>query len=237
MSDRVADFRHRYAAAFDAYLRSPGEEGLSAGYELGRTAVAEELGLLDLAAVHHEVLAAALEARDPVQTVAAAGHFFFESLSAFEMFQRILRESRDSALVERKHAQMLRRLSSFLADASLALDGTGSLDEILHLAAEHARELVGAERCSAQIRLPDGTAVDAHAEAEPRADAAPRVREAGRVAASLSALDGTKLGTIEAFDKLEGDFTDLDEAVLVQLAQMAAAAVERAQLYERKSRS
>jgi GAF domain-containing protein len=36
---------------------------------------------------------------------------------------------------------------------------------------------------------------------------------------------------IQLFDKRDADFSELDEAVLVQLAQMAAAAVERAQLY------
>jgi GAF domain-containing protein len=49
--------------------------------------------------------------------------------------------------------------------------------------------------------------------------------------ASLCAPDGQEVGLIQAFDKREGEFTHLDEEVLVQLAQMAAAAVERAQRY------
>jgi GAF domain-containing protein len=49
--------------------------------------------------------------------------------------------------------------------------------------------------------------------------------------ASLSAPDGKDVGLIQAFDKHEGEFTHLDEELLVQLAQMAAAAVERAQRY------
>jgi Phosphoserine phosphatase RsbU, N-terminal domain len=239
LSDRLDPFRSRYSAALAAYLHAPGEEALSAGYELGRAAVAEELGLLDLAAVHHEALAAALEAGEPVETVDAAGDFFLESLSALEMVQRVLRDSRESALLERKHAEMLRRLSSFLADASLALDATGSLEEILQLAAEHARELVGAERCCARIRLADGTAIDVLATAEPGADSLPEPAARldaqparSTLEASLCALDGRELGLIQALDKEEGDFSELDEAVLVQLAQMAAAAVERAQLYE-----
>jgi Phosphoserine phosphatase RsbU, N-terminal domain len=231
VSDRLAEFRARYAAALDAYLRSPGEEALSAGYELGRAAVAAEVGLLDLTAVHNEALAEALDTRDPAPTVAAAGDFFLESLSALEMVQRVMRDTRQAALLERQHAEMLRRLSSFLADASLALDATGSLEEILQLAAEHARELVGAERCRARIGLADGTAMEVHAAAEPGADSPPA--GPADLAASLCALDGRELGLIQAFDKQEGDFSELDEAILVQLAQMAAAAVERAQLYER----
>jgi GAF domain-containing protein len=166
---------------------------------------------------------------------------------------------------------MLHRLSTFLADASLALDAPGSLEEILQLVAEHARELVGAERCRVEIRLPDGVTIDAHTEAEPgtepvtvpledvaalyaavapgrrslrmssaelAAEPARRALEGGGsqvrsmrswLVASLGAGDGKEVGLIQAFDKREGEFTHLDEEVLVQLAQMAAAAVERAQ--------
>jgi GAF domain-containing protein len=42
----------------------------------------------------------------------------------------------------------------------------------------------------------------------------------------LTALDGRYLGLIQAFDKQSDDFSEL-------LAQMASAAVERAQLYRR----
>jgi GAF domain-containing protein len=55
--------------------------------------------------------------------------------------------------------------------------------------------------------------------------------------ASLCAPDGKEVGLIQAFDKREGEFTHLDEEVLVQLAQMAAAAVERAQRYAHGPRS
>jgi GAF domain-containing protein len=55
----------------------------------------------------------------------------------------------------------------------------------------------------------------------------------GWLAAPLSALDGRPLGLIQAFDKHGADFSELDEAVLLQLAQMASAAIERTQLYRR----
>jgi GAF domain-containing protein len=38
---------------------------------------------------------------------------------------------------------------------------------------------------------------------------------------------------VQLFDKDDGDFTELDEEVLMQLVQMASAAVERADLYRR----
>src|ERR671923_34961 len=85
-------------------------------------------------------------------------------VSFVEERERVIREQQAAI---RERAEMLHRLSTFLADASLALDAPGSLEEILQLVAEHARELVGAERCRAEIRLPDGTTIDAHAEAAP----------------------------------------------------------------------
>lgn len=54
---------------------------------------------------------------------------------------------------------------------------------------------------------------------------------AGWLWAPLATLAGRELGSIHAFDG-DGPFTDLDEAVLVHLGQMASAAIERALLYE-----
>jgi hypothetical protein len=196
-------------------------------------------------------------------------------VSFVEERERVIREQQAAI---RERAEMLHRLSTFLADASLALDAPGSLEEILQLVAEHARELVAAARCRAEIRL-DGVTIDAHAEAEPGAEpvsvapadvaalyaavapgrrslrmssaelaaeparralegAEDRVRSMRSwLVASLCAPDGKELGLIQAFDKREGEFTHLDEEVLVQLAQMAAAAVERAQRYAHGPRS
>jgi hypothetical protein len=189
-------------------------------------------------------------------------------VSFVEERERVIREQQAAI---RERAAMLHRLSSFMADASLALDAPGSLQEVLQLVAEHARELVAAEHCRAEIRLPDATTITADAQAAPGSDpvavapadvaalyaaVAPgrrslRMSSAELAAqparrtlegathqmpamrswlvASLTAPDGNDLGLIQAFDKRDGEFTHLDEEVLVQLAQMAAAAVERAQ--------
>jgi hypothetical protein len=47
----------------------------------------------------------------------------------------------------------------------------------------------------------------------------------------ITAVDGRELGSIELFDKSDRQFTEMDEAVLAHVAQMAAAAIERAELY------
>jgi len=55
----------------------------------------------------------------------------------------------------------------------------------------------------------------------------------GWLAAPLTGRDGKNLGLIQLSDKYDGsDFTPEDEAILVQLAQMAAVAIENAQLYQ-----
>jgi Stage II sporulation protein E (SpoIIE)/Phosphoserine phosphatase RsbU, N-terminal domain len=278
-----ADYRSAYASAFADYLADPAEPALRAAYELGRTAVGEQLSVLDLAAIHHDVLLSALvqcSGEPELQRVsAAAGDFFLESLSAFEMVQRGYREARETALLELRQTAMVRQLSRFLADTSLALHAGESLEEMLQLVAEQARELIGAECCLASVAIDDGSRAaieavslsDARAKAAERnakvslskvsslldAPAAPaRMTEAdlarrptaailarltgtdrplrGRLVASLTGLDGRELGTIQLFDKLHGDFTDIDEALLVHLAEMASAAVERAELYAQR---
>jgi signal transduction histidine kinase len=54
----------------------------------------------------------------------------------------------------------------------------------------------------------------------------------GWLAAPLITRDGRNIGLIQLSDKLVGEFTEEDEAVLVQLAHMASVAIENARLYE-----
>lgn len=148
-------FRAAYASALGDYLRKPSERSLRAAYELGREAVSRQLSVLDLAVAHQEALLSALvEASGSAETqhvTRAAGDFFLESLSSFEMVQRGFREVREAAWLERRQTEMSRQLSSFLADASLALDASDSLEEMLRLVAEQARELLGADCCVATV--------------------------------------------------------------------------------------
>jgi hypothetical protein len=216
-----------------------------------------------------ELLSRVLDAYEPAANRIAVT----VGVSFVEERERVIREQQAAI---RQRAEMLHRLSTFLADASLALDDPGSLEEVLQLVAEHARELVAAERCRAEIRLADGTTIDAHAEAEPGIEpvsvapadvaalyaavapgrrslrmssaelaaeparrtlegAGDRVRSMSSwLVAWLRAPDGNEVGLIQAFDKRDGEFTHLDEEVLVELAQIAAAAVERAQRHAQR---
>jgi hypothetical protein len=90
--DRLHRLRQDYAAAFLGYLARRDESGLQAAYELGRNAVSDPVGLLNLVHVHHEVLLDVLRsARSPdeVQDIGnAAAAFLIDAVTSFQMTQR-----------------------------------------------------------------------------------------------------------------------------------------------------
>ncbi len=93
MSDHLrARFAPRYDAAFSRYLARPGEAGLADAYEIGRSAVAAGLSLLDLSAMHHAALLRELRAAGRPEhlerVTGAASAFFGEVLATFEMARR-----------------------------------------------------------------------------------------------------------------------------------------------------
>lgn len=164
----MSDFAARYESSFHEYLRAPREETLHAAYQLGRRAVEDGMSVLDLAMAHHAALRAAM-ADVPIEpALAGAEEFFLESLAAFEMVQRGFQEARESAALQRRHAELLRQLSGFLADASLALQASDSLDEMLQLVCEQARELLSAVCC--MVTIGDGPQAHARAASYPEED-------------------------------------------------------------------
>lgn len=151
-----------------------------------------------------------------------------------------------------------------------------SLDEVLRIVTETAREIVGAHQSVTSLTVdenwaqaithvslsdkyaawreydekPDGSGIyrlvcelnrpmrmtQAELEAHPAwrgfgaaAGKHPPLR--GWLAAPLIGRRGENLGLIQLSDKEEGEFTAEDEAVLVQLAQMASVAIENARLH------
>ena len=92
---------------------------------------------------------------------------------------------------------------------------------MLQLVAEHAVETLGADSCTVSLQANAGAVRSAGAELPD---------ECARLAVPLASLDGRAIGNVEAARR-EGDFSELDEAILRHLAQMASAAIERAQLY------
>jgi GAF domain-containing protein len=157
MSSPVA-FRAAYSSALADYLLHPSEASLRAAYELARDAVSRHLSVLDVAVAHQEALLSALggapDSAEVERVAHAAGDFFLEALSAFEMVNRGFHEARLAASLERRQTELSRQLSAFLADSSLADQAHDSMEEMLRLVAEQAREIVGAVCCVATVALP-----------------------------------------------------------------------------------
>jgi GAF domain-containing protein len=262
-----ARFRSAYLAALQEHVLEADERTLQAGYELGRTAVAQNVGALDLAVIHHEGLQSSIRSapqEECVEIIAAAGAFFQETLSTFEMVHRGYLEAATAAAEERRHATMLRRLSSFLADASLSARHPDAAAEVLQLVAEHARELTDSSHAVACWRSGQELVRATSSDLETPPTAAPGVldhlehigpalpdrisrsewpkepmlRALGTVhnvlTVPITALDDRRLGLLQLVDRKRGDFTDSDEAVARHLADMTAAAFERAELYRRQ---
>jgi hypothetical protein len=212
-------FRTAYASALGDYLLDPTETSLRVAYELGREAVSRQLSVLDLAVAHQEALVSALGrasgSAETQELARVAGDFFLESLSSFEMVQRGLTEARESARLERRQTEMSRQLSSFLADASLALRASDSLEEMLRLVAEQARELVGAECCLVTLAT----------EGRPRTEEATSYDHADRRWTSL--VQWLDLFAVYELIRLRGGSVRIAGEELAGLAPFLTAAGER----------
>jgi len=89
-------------------------------------------------------------------------------------------------------------------------------------------ELVCASNQPMRLTVEELAARDSRA-----AEAPGRPPRRGWLAAPLLDRDGSNLGLVELSDKYDGEFDAQDEALLVELAKMASAAIQNAQLYER----
>jgi light-regulated signal transduction histidine kinase (bacteriophytochrome) len=105
-----ADFSGRYGAALETYFETGDELALSAAYDMGRQALGEGLGILDVVSTHeHLLLERVLMAPSPVRARWAqrAGDFLRESLSPFEMSFRGYREANQD--LQRVNEQLARQ--------------------------------------------------------------------------------------------------------------------------------
>lgn len=200
-----------------------------------------------------------------------------------ELYQKTQELRRQSELLARRldqrfeiEARNLRKL----AEAAVVINSTLSLDEILKVINDGAREVIGAHEAETVITAareaggPEGSRSFSPKyqgwPGAPRADLSgiyslvwernepvrmtKKEIEASFAARGLSNLSGSHpmlegwlavpltgrtgrtLGLIQVADKIEGDFTADDEVVLVQLAQLAAVAIENAERYEHEHR-
>ena len=156
---------------------------------------------------------------------AGADDYLIKPFSSRELIARVranldLAELRQAAArATERHAQLLRDL----ADAAVAVNRAGSVEDILQVVAERARALVGAAWARVLLDGPDGP--ERQAGTAGSGDLERRVAltgSGGRVLGALLLAGDAGRGGVEA------------EAVLTQLAQVASTRLENALLYERE---
>ena len=136
----AATIRERYQSALVNYLSSPEEVALLAAYNLGRNALTEGVGVLEIASIHAAAVTFSMRARtieERRRILDAQIAFFLEALSPFEMGARAFRDANT----------MLRRMNDLLESQArriaYALHGeAGQLLASLHFElAEAGRDL------------------------------------------------------------------------------------------------
>ena len=109
--------------------------------------------MLDLAEAHHAALRGVLEAGSAPPTDAtlqAAADFLRESLSMFETVHRGYTEVQEVARLEHEYVEQLRAL----ADASVAINSSLTVEAILQLTADAARGIIAADRATVAVLAP-----------------------------------------------------------------------------------
>lgn len=117
-----------YERALGTYLRHGGETSLKQAYELGRRALSEGRGILDVVGVHEQALEKILRNGHPAEVVRHAGGFLVELLSPFEMTHRAFGDANDN----------LRRLNESLESETRRIaralhDESGQLLAAVHI--------------------------------------------------------------------------------------------------------
>lgn len=98
MNDAVHQWKKQYTEVLQDYLTNGGEAALLRAYELGRSAVAEKLNVLEMVAVHQEALMAVLLGRlateESTRITQRAADLLSESLAPFELAHRSSQEGK-----------------------------------------------------------------------------------------------------------------------------------------------
>ena len=123
-------------------------------------------------------------------------------------------EVQEVARLEHSYVEQLRAL----ADASVAINGSLTVEAILQLTADAAREIIRASRATVAVLAPDPRLRPLTATSPARLGAGEP--QPARLSANLTRR-GKELGVLEVVDAHEREFTARDEAILTQLAQLA----------------
>jgi PAS domain S-box-containing protein len=113
MNDATHQLMEQYTAALQDYLAGKGEAALLRVYELGRSAIANKLNVLEMVAIHQEALMAVLLERlateESARIAQGAVDLLAESLAPFELVQRSSQEGK--ALLHHLNAVLERQVA------------------------------------------------------------------------------------------------------------------------------
>lgn len=155
MTQTFGPLQSEYERAFLRFAREGNEADLHSAYEFGRAAVRRQVNVLELARIHHRALSAALlraSTTEGTERLTRAGaDFLAEALSAFEMVYRGYQEVRETALLEKQHADQLHQL----ANAFIEINSSHSVASLLENATSRARKILGVDCCAATIPAGD----------------------------------------------------------------------------------
>jgi signal transduction histidine kinase len=151
MNDVSRELSRQCIMALRDYLAMGGEAVLNRAYGLARHAAAMGLGVLDMARIHQEALAACMPpellADDARKTLKRAETFLLETLSPFEVTHRGFREAN---LRLRELIETLEQRNSQLADTNRELQSEIAehqrTEQALRESKEHYRDLFGQAR-------------------------------------------------------------------------------------------
>lgn len=145
MSAELQARRLEYGRALAEFLENPErEEACLSAYDFGRRALASGVGLLELATLHHEVVASLLSEtpETAAESLSSAKLFFIEALAPFEMSRRLVDEANAT----------LRRLNDTLED------GAKRIALSLH---DEAGGIIAAARIQLDLAIQDSPNADA----------------------------------------------------------------------------
>jgi len=137
--EHLAALNARYAAALRDYLGDPGEPALHHAYELGRRAIGDGLGVIDVITLHQEAQDKVLKERKAPEScmsaVEGSARFLAETLSPFEMTHRSFQ---DAVAALRRLNEMLEEEAQRIAHA--LHDEAGQLLVAVHLAVKEVAD-------------------------------------------------------------------------------------------------
>lgn len=124
MKTALRELAEQYSRALVGYFERGGEDALLEAYQLGREALAEGLGVLEMAALHQEALVTALlqmlAPGESSRIAERASEFFAESLAPFEMTRRGVLEA--NAILRDLNSELRERVDAVLEDYKAAQD-------------------------------------------------------------------------------------------------------------------